>query len=312
MIRRSNDLGKRRVGVLSPLGAFSYVIHLNVVLMPSNSCEWVFSINLSSFIYSFLCDTISCCVSMADKYLLRVTAGPSYDASTHVVLPVNTSESTLIHSSQCTSRIKVRVQHYRGLPRGSPSTSPYFSDSSHIHDQYSISFTFIPHASVSGAALVFGNDFDRPIRDRLPPGFSTAFRIAKWAVDPGLDGDPYADKPYLYSPLIATITRLSVGPKAQKEPGKEGYQLMKDGDEVVEEGAEGDGENVREESAMPDSAAERKKWGLNEKESWTWEEGRTYAADFYNPYLDFNNFSLKLPGFSLPILGHLGGEDRLR
>lgn len=255
---------------------------------------------------------------MADKYLLRVTAGPSYDASTHTVLPVNTSESTLIESAHCSSRVKVRIQQYRGLPRNSPTTSPYFAHPAHTHDQYSIAFTFVPHESVSGAALVFGNDFDRPIRDRLPPGFGTAFRIAKWAVDPGLDGDPYADKPYLYSPLVATITRLSVGPQAKKTSKEQtnhsrgGYEVGEDNDVIIEEGAEEDGGSIRRGKGMPDSAAERKKWAYNEKGNWTWEKGRTYSCDFFNPHLDFNNFSLKLPGFSLPVLGYLGGEDKLR
>ena len=173
---------------------------------------------------------------------------------------------------------------------------------------------------------MFGNDFERPIRDRLPPGFSTAFRIAKWAVDPGLDGDPYADKPYLYSPLISTITRLSIGPKAKTRKGHDdkssngagesgaerGRYEIEDDDEIIEEGGEDDGEQIRKEKGMPDSAAERKTWGLSQKENWMWEEGRTYGADFFNAYLDFNNFSLKLPGFSLPMLGHLGGQDQLR
>ena len=171
---------------------------------------------------------------------------------------------------------------------------------------------------------MFGNDFERPIRDRLPPGFGTAFKIAKWAVDPGLDGDPYADKPYLYSPLIATITRLRVGPKAKRRKvqevpppddgqlrGSATYEIQDDG-KVIEEGGEDDGGQVRKEKGVPDSAAERKKWGLNEKEKWTWEEGRAYSGDFFNAYLDFNTFSLKLPGFSLPMLGHLGGQDSLR
>ena len=51
---------------------------------------------------------------MADKYLLRVTAGPAYDTSSHVVLPVNTSEATAIKSDHCTAQVKVRVQNYRG------------------------------------------------------------------------------------------------------------------------------------------------------------------------------------------------------
>ena len=210
-----------------------------------------------------------------------------------------------------------------GLPRNSPHTSPYFSEPSHIHDQYSIEFTFVPKSSVSGAALLFGNDFERPIRDRLPPGFSTAFRIVKWAVDPGLEGDPYADQPYLYSPLLATLARLRIGAKATKRKSEAVERQQNDewefeieelGDEVLEEGFVGDGAQVRREKDVPDAAAERKKWGLRQeiKEDWTWEEGRAYSGDFFNPYLDFNTFSLKLPGFSLPVLGHLGGEDSLR
>ena len=201
-----------------------------------------------------------------------------------------------------------------GLPHGSPTTSPYFSHPDHIYDQYSIDFTFVPHQNVSGTHLMFGNDFDRPIRDRLPPGFSTAFRIVKWAIDPGLEGDPYSDNPYLYSPLLATITRLVIGEKIDTKGSKDTYHLPTPDDKPIEEGGVGDGEEVREELDVPETAAARKKWGLQDdvKAKWEWEAGRAYSGDFFNPYLDFNQFALKLPGFSLPVLGHLGGEDSLR
>ena len=161
---------------------------------------------------------------------------------------------------------------------------------------------------------MFGNDFDRPIRDRLPPGFSTAFRIVKWAIDPGLEGDPYSDNPYLYSPLLATITRLVIGEKIDTKGSKDTYHLPTPDDKPIEEGGVGDGEEVREELDVPETAAARKKWGLQDdvKAKWEWEAGRAYSGDFFNPYLDFNQFALKLPGFSLPVLGHLGGEDSLR
>jgi len=252
---------------------------------------------------------------MAEKYLLRVTAGPDYDTSTHVVLPINTHETTTIASEHCTSSLQVRVQNYRGLPRNSPKTSPYFSHAPHNHDQYSIAFTFVPHASVSSKNLVFGNDFDRPIRDRLPPGFGTAFKIVKWAIDPGLDGDVYADKPHLYGPALSSLNVVHVGPKASLGGGK--YELGAAGEpqeKGVEEGAEGDGETSRHDTSAPASAAERKKWALKEENQakWEWEEGRVYKADFFNPYLDFNDFSLKLPGFSLAILPYMDGKDTLR
>ena len=210
------------------------------------------------------------------------------------------------------------------MPSSSPSTSPYFSHPRHEHDQYSIAFAFTPHESISGTDLVFGNDFDRPIRDRLPPGFGAALRIVRWAIDPGLEGDPYSDNPYLYGPLLSSVNVLNVGGKAgqkggdaeKKESGKGGaYEVEALGEEVVEEGAEGDDAvELREQSGCPGGSAERQKWALGapEKDRWVWEGGRTYRADFSNGYLDFNEFALRLPGFSMGVLPYLGGKDDLR
>ncbi|KAL8799804.1 MAG: hypothetical protein Q9200_007442 [Gallowayella weberi] len=268
---------------------------------------------------------------MADKYLLRVTAGPSYDPTSHQVVAVNSGTPTPVHSTLCTASISVRVQNYRGLPHGSPSTSSYFSHPPHTRDQYSISFSFIPHRSINGKSLVFGNDFEHPVRDRIPPGFSAAFQIVKWAIDPGLDGDVYADKPYLYGNALSSINVLSVGPKV----GKGGPEAVeRESEEAITEGGFEGGQEVRESLNIPSNASARQKWflgGRDRLENWQWESGRLYKADFFNPYLDFNGgqsssnleipeidneiiaeFALKLPGFSLKVLGYLGGEDYLR
>ncbi|KAL2163333.1 hypothetical protein VTH06DRAFT_5390 [Thermothelomyces fergusii] len=52
------------------------------------------------------------------------------------------------------------------------------------------------------------------------------------------------------------------------------------------------------------------KWALRPENlaRWTWEYGRTYAVDFFNPYLDFNDFALRLPGLSLPIMKYWDGQ----
>jgi hypothetical protein len=63
---------------------------------------------------------------MAENYLLRVTAGPDYDESTHVVLPVNTETPTTITSAHCTTKVTVRVQNYRGTC--SPDASSHRSN----------------------------------------------------------------------------------------------------------------------------------------------------------------------------------------
>lgn len=244
---------------------------------------------------------------MAEEYLLHVTAGPSYDPSTHQTVHVNSSTPLQIRTPLADVNLHVRIQNYRGLPRESPESSPYFSHPSHIHDQYSIAFSLLPKTTISGNALVFGNDFDEPIRDRLPPGFNQALRIVKWAIDPGLDGDPYGDKPYLYGPALSSINMLRVGVKPSMISDDAGAAA----DGVIEEGADGNGQKVRDEKSVPSDAAARKKWFLDEakRKEWDFEAGRKYQVDFFNAYLDFNAFALKLPGFSLSILRYIDTQD---
>lgn len=221
------------------------------------------------------------------------------------------------------------LQDYRGLPKSSPSTSPYFNLPPHDKnkDQYSIGFRFKPKKDINAEDLVFGNDFDHPIRDRLPPGFNTALRIVKWMVDPGLDGDVYADEPYLYGPAASSFNVLYVGEGGEEEGVEEAGLLF-------EEGGDEEGEEHRGECGIPEGDAARKKHFLTEanRREWDWEEGRSYGCDFFNAYLDFNSkldvdvsissvyeystdfvssliaFSLKLPGFTMPIMKYWDGQ----
>ncbi|KAG6042099.1 hypothetical protein E4U41_005647 [Claviceps citrina] len=261
---------------------------------------------------------------MAEKYVLRITAGPSYDTLTHVEVPVNNPEPTSIDSDGADIKLNVRIQNYSGLPRGSPSTSAYFSTEPHARnqDQYSISVQFTPRKrasskdenridvekagqGISGHDLQFGNDFDRPIRDRLPPGFNTALSIVRWWIDPGLEGDAYADKPYLYGPALSSFNVLHVGA---------GVCDAKKGGLWFEEGGDEDGMKVRQAAGMPAERKARMKWALrnDSKSKWCFEYGKTYGLDFYNPYLDFTNLALKLPGFHLPIVKYWDGQGLRR
>ena len=190
-----------------------------------------------------------------------------------------------------------------GLPKNSPTTSPYFSHPPHSSDQYSISFTMLPKTDIPGNALLFGNDFDKPVRDHLPLGFKTALGIVKSVIDPGIDGDAYADKPYLYGPALSSVNVFRVGKKQDKLPAEET-------ETVIAEGGDEDGQIIREEKKVPDAASARKKFFLNEthRKEWTFEKGRLYHADFFNPFLDFNHFALKLPGFSLKLMSYWDGQ----
>jgi len=144
----------------------------------------------------------------------------------------------------------------------------------------------------------------------LPPLFDKAFGIVKWWIDPGLDGDVYADEPYLYGALLSSINVLRIGGKSDAQKPVEGEV---EGEAIVyTEGADGDGVEIRKDLGVPDKAAARQKHFLNEqrRKDFTFEAGREYKCDFFNPYLDFNEFALKI-GYGLPnisIIGHWDGQ----
>lgn len=271
----------------------------------------------------------------ADRYLLRITAGPSYDPSTHVTVPVNKPETVKFTSSRADVELNVRIKGYRGLPPDCPSTSGYFYRGTHVEDgdQYSICFRFTPRRPVSedlgaydsegvdgevhsesgseievdneagirGGDLQFGNDFDKPIRDYLPPGFNTALNIVKWWIDPGLDGDAYSDTPHLFGPALSSFNTVHCGPGTY-DPSA-GL--------VFSEGGDGEGSRMREEAGIPKEPKERVKWALSKgnKEKWLWEYGRTYGFDFFNPYIDFERFKVQLPGFKMGVLRYWDGQS---
>ncbi|KAF2202513.1 DUF1769-domain-containing protein [Delitschia confertaspora ATCC 74209] len=244
-----------------------------------------------------------------EDYILKVTAGPTYDTTSHQDVHVNSEDPINISSEHLDAQIHVRIKDYRGLPEGSPSTSPYFSTPQHPYDRYSISFSFKPKSTIRGDHLVFGNDFDHPIRDRLPPLFDKAFSIVKWWIDPGLEGDVQSDEPWLYGALLSSLNIFKIGGKGGdvKEDKEAGEEVA-----VYEEGAEGDGEGIRKDKGIPSAASARQKHFLNEakRKDFEFEQGRVYKCDFFNPYLDFNEFSLKL-GYGLPaisIVSHWDGQ----
>lgn len=339
-----------------------------------------------------------------EDYTLRVTAGPSYDLSTHVQVPINSSRLTHITSPEGMDiDLTVRIQNYRGLPRGSPESSNYFDREPHRYnkDQYSIGMRFTPRKpttggkdgngdgkgdgkggdgtatltagndgteknghdnkdneqvtvpyGISAADLQFGNDFDHPIRNYLPPGVNTAMNILKWWIDPGLEGDAYADEPYLYGPALSSFNTVRVG-KGEEDEGRGGLWVEEGASSDESESGsedEGDGngkitdavtdgknktdaskptttttkpqkvsskqwrENVLQGSWVGNDAKKRQKWALKEdaKKKWVWEYGRTYSVDFYNPYIDFGKCELKLPGFGVNVLRYWDGETGLR
>ncbi|PKY04635.1 DUF1769-domain-containing protein [Aspergillus campestris IBT 28561] len=246
--------------------------------------------------------------SQSPQYRLHVTAGPSYDPKSHQTVPVNQDTPLHIESDQAVVDLCVRIQDYKGYPENSPTSNAYFKHPAHENDAYSISFSIVFKHPVDGNALLFGNDFDHPVRDRLPPGFGAGLRLVKWAIDPSLDGDAYADKPYLYSPALATWNQLLIGGlRTKHDNNTSSSNPEKPTARIVEEGAEDDGVPVRRGLFIPDTASERRRFFQDEpvRKEFVFQPGRAYWVDFGNPYLGFDDFTLRLPGITLNGLPYI-------
>jgi hypothetical protein len=214
----------------------------------------------------------------------------------------------VIESDLVTCYLKVRIRDYHGLPHGSPSSSPYFDHKLHTSDRYSVAYSFVPKKDLSGADIVLGFDYDHSIKHQLPPGFKYAMKIATSMLDPGLYSDAYCDEPYLYGPALSGLFTLNIGEKTDVVSATEQLQqLDQQTGGVVEEGGTGSGQTIRKQHNIPSKWKKRRKHFLDASAlgSFTFEKGRMYHADFFNPHLDFANFSLRLPGFSISVAKYI-------
>jgi len=271
-----------------------------------------------------------------ENYTLKVTAGPSRDISTHKSVPVNTEQPLHIETDDISTDIYVRIQGYRHGGPHEPSTSPYFSHPSHTKDKYSISFAPIIFKNknstsekgegVNGDDLVLGNDFDHSISQHLPPGFSLAWKIARWAVDPGLEGDPWAEKPWLEGRALGSVNVIDVGDIHHLgSSGATAARVLEEGlgkkikleNNLKQEIATTESQNSSSDDItktateeIPQDPPSRMKFFLTQphRAAFTFEPEEKYWFDFFNPYLDFNEFALHLPGISIPIIQYWDGQ----
>lgn len=243
--------------------------------------------------------------SASFPYKLLVQAGPSYDEATHRIVTVNDPEPFRIDGPYMAVNLYVRVRDYDGLPFKSPRHSSYFDHEMHLRDLFSIGFSFIPKKNIDSKSLVWGVDFDHPIRDQLPPGFDLAYKIAKTLVDPGMNCDAYCDRPWSYGPALSCWYAFRIGER--RTPAKGDQTLTFSTQDAIEEGADGEGRSVREKLCVPKNAKKRRKHFqyLTNREAFQLEKDRVYHADFYTPYFDPNKVILKLPGIKIRVLKYV-------
>ncbi|KAJ5267592.1 hypothetical protein N7478_010400 [Penicillium angulare] len=231
------------------------------------------------------------------QYRLKVTAGTENDSATHQEVEVNGQTNTLV-GDWSTANVAVRVQNYHGSPSSSPRTSTYFNHPLHRDDLISISFSIVFHHDINGSDLVFGNDFDYPIRHKLPNAFKVMEMVVKKHIDPSIEIDAYSDTPSIFSPVLASASQFRIS----FEDPPENCRLHHH--DIVLEGFDTrGGQEIFKRHGIPGTAKDRRAHFQNQenRERFCFFRGVQYCADFSNAYLNVTDLCLNLPGYPWPV-----------
>jgi len=225
---------------------------------------------------------------------LRVSVGPDLESLSPC--PVNRDSKPFeINSNVFQGKLVVRLKDFKGEDGTilSDTDTGYFAKNPDMTWSIQVQGRFLQDESLD--EVVFGNIFERPIRDQLPYGTSLAIKFVHY-LDPALKQDLYADKPWAWSPLVATMNRLAFLP------------LDDSSSQLLDEWKEATPEDVtplykpNEEAVAhlkADSDARRKHFSVPANRDRTISKDVALFTEFRNGFIDFQNLALKLP------VGHL-------
>lgn len=135
-----------------------------------------------------------------------------------------------------------------------------------------------------------------------------------------MQGDLYAEQPWIYGSVLTSMNVIRVkgpGTPAPSEVGTAEEVVVSETEVDTEALEDDDTVMVEDTSAMastalqiPQTAAGRKKFFLDDanKQEVSFRKGYTYGFDFFGPWLDFNSFQVKLPGFTVNLLRYWDGQ----
>lgn len=228
------------------------------------------------------------------KLKIKVSIGPNHK-DLQLANVNDPTKPTHVSGKHFEGDVVVRVKNFDGIVAGGSepksSDDAYFSKTS---DTSSMQFrgTF-KGADLTGDDILYGNDFDEPIKDSLPPGTSLGLKAMSW-IDPALETDLYGDKPWAFSPLLATMTTLKSYESLPSS--KELSRIEEDTKSLV-------GEKI-------DAKTRRSHFGHVDKRKRHKLDGVVLEGDFSNPFIDFNTLSIALPyvGLHIDILKYWSGQ----
>ncbi|GAA6018505.1 hypothetical protein JCM11491_006427 [Sporobolomyces phaffii] len=216
--------------------------------------------------------------------------------------PVAVNESPLsISSPNFEGNVFIRLKDFKG-PKGQDGHAQPRNDApfSGDKDTWSIAFEgrFTRDAEIEVDDILFGNTWEKPIKDYLPYGTAAALRFVKY-VDPTLTCDLYADKPWALSPLFSTLQFLSVKTDSPLSSSFVPSPMPEDTSSLVSD------------PSLVDTPAKRRSHFANEtvRQSTRLSSKHVVRGDFSHGFLDFSTLSLSLPGgLSFSLAKYWNGE----
>ncbi|PLW15361.1 hypothetical protein PCANC_00377 [Puccinia coronata f. sp. avenae] len=217
----------------------------------------------------------------------QVLAGPSAEELSPVNVNADKTDPFRIHTDLFQGALTVRIKNFLGADgRLSPDTeNNYFKEWSQMTCSIQIQGRFLQPTTADDC--MWGNSFDRPIRDRLPYGTSVALKAMSY-IDPSLEHDIYSDKPWAWSPLLATMNHVQTGELESDDaplPDWEGTRPVEDCTSIV--GNLATITSKRERRRFLSSAENRQALVLGPRDF--------INVEFVNGFVDYSTLRLQIP-----------------
>ncbi|ORY22827.1 hypothetical protein BCR39DRAFT_487597 [Naematelia encephala] len=241
---------------------------------------------------------------MAPKLRVLVSSATAYPPSSPIT--VNSTSPTPIKTDHFDGEISVYIKDYNGDHQGGDG-SVYFSSKGRESMTYGIVVRGHFLEEINADDVVFGNVFEKSVKDHLPWGTSIATKFM-YFVDPTLEIDIYADKPWALSPTLACMNYLSLG---TSKP--EGHVVEEDSLPELKILYEGSSSPPDAPSDEKSHVSARRKWlgNAENRKNTTITSDTQVGLEFCNGLLDFNTLSATLPQpfrLQVPLLKYWDGQ----
>ncbi|PRP87177.1 hypothetical protein PROFUN_01439 [Planoprotostelium fungivorum] len=233
-------------------------------------------------------------------YTVEVKVGATLD-TLRPILVNGEGVPELIDSPEFTGRIAIRIAHFNGItPDGTPpiESSPYFGKTQRL---CSIQVQGRFKRDWTANDIMWGNEFDNKLK--IPKLAGPALKFIQATIDPSLEADLHSEKPWARSPLIATMNTCYA------QNSTDGSEITFDKPISLPDWPSPNGEHIIEDTML--GIPQRNKMDVNERRKHLSKEDtrkevivhpyQVWNFDFFNPFLDFANFKIRLPAVKMSI-----------